>query len=455
MIRVCDAIMGSGKTESAITYINEHPDKKFIYITPYLDEANRIKRGCPDAHFVEPSSRLKEMDFKKLNHIASLIKQGRNITSTHAAFRRYTQEMLRDIRSQEYTLIIDESVDVLDEIEVNSWDIQVLVSGGYLKNNRGELTIDGCKEFPEDVVEGKGVKSRMFDLVNAIQTRRAAILLDDEKHVLIWQLPTNFVTAFADVIIMTYMIEGQELGGYLRANRLAYEKIGVKRCDDGAYRFGKYNEYIPEYVHDLPNKIHVLGHVKLNAVGKRKSALSMAWFQSDENKSVLRRHLENLKTNIWRSECGPGRFMWSSFKSQSGLSRRKGFKKSFLVFNARATNEYRDKDHLAYLANIYLNVGHKILFKRRGAPIDEDAYALSTMIQWIWRSAIRDGKEIWVYVPSSRMRRLLISWIDEVSKGGAATCTKNVTNAVTTELFAPVRQQMQMENVNIISPCAI
>lgn len=452
MIRVCDAIMGSGKTESAITYINEHPEKKFIYITPYLDEANRIKRGCPEARFVEPSSRLKETNFRKLNHIADLVKKGRNITSTHAAFRRYTQDMLRNIRRQEYTLIIDEAVDVLDEIEVNSWDIQILVNEGYLRNSGGDLTTEGCIEIPEDVVEGRGVRSRMFDLVNAIQNKRAATLLDDGKHVLIWQLPTNFVTAFSDVIIMTYMIEGQELGGYLRANKLPYTKIGVERCDDGAYRFGEYNGYIPEYVHALPDKIHVLGHAKLNATGNHKSALSMAWFQKEENRTKLRRNVENLKTNIWREECAPGKFMWGSFKSQENLSRRKGFKKSFLVFNARATNEYRDKDHLAYLANIYLNVGHKILFKRRGAPIDEDAYALSTMIQWIWRSAIRDGKEIWVYVPSSRMRRLLTDWIAEVSKGGVADCVKNAASVATAELAAPVRPQMNLAAVNTISP---
>ena len=43
--------------------------------------------------------------------------------------------------------------------------------------------------------------------------------------------------------------------------------------------------------------------------------------------------------------------------------------------------------------------------------MDEDAYALSEMLQFIWRSAIRDGKEIWVYLPSVRMRSLLEEWI--------------------------------------------
>ncbi len=33
-IKVCDAIMGSGKSSAAISYMNEHPNQKFIYITP-------------------------------------------------------------------------------------------------------------------------------------------------------------------------------------------------------------------------------------------------------------------------------------------------------------------------------------------------------------------------------------------------------------------------------------
>ena len=41
-IFICDSIMGSGKTSAAINYINQHHDKRFIYITPYLDEDERI-----------------------------------------------------------------------------------------------------------------------------------------------------------------------------------------------------------------------------------------------------------------------------------------------------------------------------------------------------------------------------------------------------------------------------
>ena len=65
-----------------------------------------------------------------------------------------------------------------------------------------------------------------------------------------------------------------------------------------------------------------------------------------------------------------------------------------------------------------MNVGQKIFYENNGVDVNEDAYALSIMVQWIWRSAIRDGNEIWLYVPSKRMRDLLTNWMEEVSVRG-------------------------------------
>ena len=65
--------------------------------------------------------------------------------------------------------------------------------------------------------------------------------------------------------------------------------------------------------------------------------------------------------------------------------------------------------------NRYQNTGIKNFFLQHGVEVDEDGFALSEMLQFIWRSAIRDGKEIWIYVPSARMRELLRDWIAENS----------------------------------------
>lgn len=44
---------------------------------------------------------------------------------------------------------------------------------------------------------------------------------------------------------------------------------------------------------------------------------------------------------------------------------------------------------------------------------DEDLFSLSAFLKWIWRSQIRDGQPIDIYIPSKRMRMLLKVWMDE------------------------------------------
>jgi len=51
-------------------------------------------------------------------------------------------------------------------------------------------------------------------------------------------------------------------------------------------------------------------------------------------------------------------------------------------------------------------------FTRYNIIIDQDIYALAEMLQFIWRSAIRDNKSINLYIPSRRMRELLIHWLN-------------------------------------------
>ncbi|MER1292416.1 hypothetical protein NQS36_16760, partial [Bacillus sp. C1(2022)] len=68
---------------------------------------------------------------------------------------------------------------------------------------------------------------------------------------------------------------------------------------------------------------------------------------------------------------------------------------------------------LAYTINRYVNTVLYNYFKEKyNVSIDQDAFALSELLQWIWRSAIRNGEEITLFIPSLRMRKLLIDWLN-------------------------------------------
>ena len=95
---------------------------------------------------------------------------------------------------------------------------------------------------------------------------------------------------------------------------------------------------------------------------------------------------------------------------------------SFLEMTARATNLYSDRDSCAYLINRFENPVIKQYFRKNGLDVNDNIFALSELIQWLFRSAIRKGKPINLYIPSKRMRSLLTAWLNgtfesEMTKG--------------------------------------
>ena len=104
ILNIVDSIMGSGKTSAMINMINASgDDRRFLYITPYLTETQRIIESCKNKKFSEP----REYG-AKLNGLKTLLKAGANIASTHALFERFDEETVALIADKGYTLIMDE-----------------------------------------------------------------------------------------------------------------------------------------------------------------------------------------------------------------------------------------------------------------------------------------------------------------------------------------------------------
>lgn len=410
MVYVCDAIMGTGKTSASIAYMNEHKEDRFIYITPYLSEAARIKNGCPELEFVEPSNKKNDCGFSKTKHTIELLKEGKNITSTHQAFKYYTEETLKYIVEGGYTLLIDENVDILEQSECTADDLKLLLDSGYIEFNNGFYTATD-KKYTGTLL------SKVFRL---LESRELIRLNQEGKELYYWSLPQSFITSFKNVYILTYLFEGQSLHHFLNIYNIPYEYIGIEKRGERDYHFGAFPGYIPEYTSKLGDMLHILDDEKLNSIGEDYYAMSMNWFDSNQDDVIrLKKNVSNYFNNINRS-VPAGERMWGSHKSSYSKLKGKGYTKGFVTFNTKATNEYKDRTCLVYGANVFMNVNEKSFYNMRGIEVDEDMYALSIMVQWIWRSAIRDGEEVYLYIPSRRMRTILLGWIDNISKGGTS-----------------------------------
>lgn len=410
--------MGSGKSSAAINYMNANPDKKFVYITPYLDEAKRIKDACPELRFVEPSGTIPEFEFKKYKHTLKLMQDGKNIASTHSMFLRYSSDMADAIRTHGYTLIIDEDVEVLSKCDtICREDVEMLAWKGYAEVSNGEVTLKNTERYASC--------GKFHDLfVSVGKNTLVEIRLEDESDevsMFYWIFSREVLDAFSEVYVLTYMFAAQTIRRYFDLKGIEYEYIHTA-YDGNNYSFTDGPAYIPEYTKHIKERLHIIEHAKLNDIGKGRCSLSANWYsgltEGCEKAERLRKNLENFFKNVSPIKSCPQR-MWSSFESGKKFLRGKGYFRSDTAFNMKATNEYRDKHVLAYLVNVFMNPFEKRYLTEHGVDVKEDDYALSVMVQWIWRSAIRDGGEIWVYIPSKRMRELLLSWMDSLEKGGA------------------------------------
>ena len=68
---------------------------------------------------------------------------------------------------------------------------------------------------------------------------------------------------------------------------------------------------------------------------------------------------------------------------------------------------------MAYLVNVFIRPRLAQYYHDCGVEPNEELYALSQMVQWIWRSQIRRDDSINLYVPSERMRELFKAWLYE------------------------------------------
>ena len=395
-VHVVDAIMGAGKSSYAIQMMKENTETSYVYITPYLTEVSRIKSECSDRHFYEPINKGEG----KLDSLHNLLQQGRNITSTHALFKMTTDETIALIKSKDYVLILDEVLDVVEQIHLKKNDIDVLLQMEMI-----HITDDKRVLWNEDKID---FDTKYNDLKEMCIQGNVYYV---NGCMLMWTLPVEIFEAFSEVYILTYLFKGQVQKAYYDLYNIKYEYHSVRKNENGKYELCT---YIEKYdMSEIRSKINILEDDKLNAIGDKESALSKSWYIKSD-----RHTMKQLKDNTLNFFCNKikGKSkdnLWTTFKEYKSVLQGKGYTKGFIALNTRASNDYADKSNVAYLVNRYINPMITGFFYMHNVGLDEDAYALSEMLQLIWRSRIRKGENINVYIPSRRMRELFEEWLNK------------------------------------------
>ncbi|MGL4999004.1 MAG: hypothetical protein ACRC5T_08570 [Cetobacterium sp.] len=394
-ITVIDNMMGKGKTSWAIQNITLYNRMdKFIYVTPYLDEVDRITSACKE-HLIEVSS-PSNVGGGKSEHFKQLISRGKNIVTTHALFDRVDVECLDLLRSQGYILYLDEVHEVVRRVVLTKDDLTMLMNYNCIEIDKVTGKVDWVAE---DYV-GKFEEFRNLCELGSMYKY--------SDYVYVWCFPAEIFKAMKHTYVLTYYFEGQVQSYYYRLHGLDYKMKNVY-TDGGLYKIKDYNA--EESTQDIRNVIGKIGLYEGNLNYEGGVTLSTSWFERADKSAqgLVKNNLQNWFTNVVRGNTNDN--MWTSLKASRKHLKGKGYTKGFVPLNARATNKYKHKRNVAYIYNRYLNPVEKAFFKGHGIQVNEDLYALSELLQWVFRSQIRESKEINLYLPSKRMRNIYKDWL--------------------------------------------
>ncbi|WP_313236132.1 DEAD/DEAH box helicase family protein [Sporosarcina ureae] len=409
-ITVVDSIMGSGKTSWAIQYINQSsPSTKFIFITPYLTEIERIIKNTTKS-FVQPEQNGRR---SKLDSLKYAIANGKNIVSTHALFKRCDSELIQLIEAENYVLILDEVLDTIDEINMTKDDIKILLNS--TDDNGNSIVSIGMKGKVK--WNNNEYNSGNYETIRNLANAGNLVLFDESK--LYWLFPTELFKAFSKTFILTYMFEGQIQCYYYRLFNMDFTFRSIGYDTENGYYLSEYLGRRGENRQQFKSLINIYysslsDNRDINKVGENRYAFSKSNLAVNLKNKHFKDMIKKNSYNFYRHKmnCSTKHVIWTTFKDNQKILTPMGLKKSFVPLNARATNEYAAATTCIYLANRFMNPMIKRFFHSHGITVNEELFALSELLQWLFRSAIRNEEPINVYIPSKRMRTLLEMYLN-------------------------------------------
>lgn len=351
-IKIVDAICGSGKTTWVFEHIRSHPDRKWVFVSPYLDEAGdgnskgRIQKELPELNFKSPATTpSKTADFLRL------AQKGRNIAITHKLFTGFTPEVAEVLREQEYHLVIDETIDLVQFYDdINSQDVKFLILAGMvICDPKTGMLAWNSEKWPN--YTGRDIKIKQLCEMNCLW------LYGDD--VLIQRIPPTCMKACKTVTILTYLFEASLMHCWMQLNSMPWEYYQPETM--------RTNKQIKDIIRPLltltqPTKL--ITDLQRSSQGLYVTNIfKKGWYDliaTDDDFHSIKKSIEI----TLKKDMGKGEVFWTTFKDYEpklqgiGYTRAKKvngeLRKPFVSKNMRASNEYRDCVNCIYTVNIYI-----------------------------------------------------------------------------------------------------
>lgn len=160
--------------------------------------------------------------------------------------------------------------------------------------------------------------------------------------------------------------------------------------------------------HNIKNLIQIHDNYRMNLIGEEKYSLSRAWYTKNIGEQEVKQLKNNLMNYCRIYNIHSRDAMWTTYDAYKKEIPIKGIQRGYTSLLEDHLN-FTDRHYLAYLCNNFFPQGYT------NKQYTQDDYALSEIVWFLWRSALRNGEKVIIYIPSIRMRTLLQNWIDENS----------------------------------------
>lgn len=407
VVEVVDSLMGSGKSTGIFRWMEEHSNERYIYVSPLLSEVDvggRIHQEISSMTFECPQA---SSNSNKSDHLLELLRNGYNIACTHSLYLLMSPEHLEIIKQLGYIVILDEELEIINGLDLYSKeDLAWLIEHKHVSINEA----DGMVIWAEN--DNKVSNQHRYSQLKRLCDCEAVYAAKRDMTMMVTQLPLKLITNAKRVIILTYLFKNNILDCFLR----------LKGIRTTPFTEIKLNSPSKQTIREL------ITLVPYDSTLDRFS-LSSSWYDRATKADID--SLSRLIANVARRYKARAKdVMWTSPKNKSFTSgqnravirpngysieiQKDGSKRScWLSCSTRATNTYADKWCVIHLFDRYPLVSVDSYLSDYGSPIDRNVFALSELLQWAWRSRIRNNQPIVLCIGSRRMRSLFEEWLQK------------------------------------------
>ncbi|MDO9641354.1 MAG: hypothetical protein Q7J44_22745 [Pseudotabrizicola sp.] len=473
-ITIKDRPCGWGK--STEIFSSYKAGEKYITVLPFLSEVDRaVKRAASESKHIMYAP--VDTQGSKTDHVTDLIKAGKSVACTHALFFRlgtlattktgetldivgllsdahnlkvsHTEHFLLD----DFHVIIDEAIDPFNTVNtVTPNDFQK----DYVELGLVEVCPDG-KISPTGLWDTRYRDGgQTFDRSLYEQAKSGALYTVQGK-LFVLTIPTELMLRPKSVTIYTYLSGGTVLLKFMQrlqqqlsdtSDAFTLEVDRLAPVDEAAWRqdvsrallinsIPALESYNWSYSKQLATFSKSGGKVAARRVGmalKHWAGKELAATHKGTVMLTCARDLWCGSANTQQPMAGPlakdSRLFGNAVREYDEAGFADGWSTTgvkFVANTTRGVNDYILCGTAIYLYDQHPNPNVTLfLGMPKGSKAERefsDAYALSELVQWLFRSCIRSGgmnsvpsdirprRKAVVYIPSARMRNLLINWL--------------------------------------------